>query len=303
MPVNKEELATDLANPEYQEIVKTVLAKQEFVIQDKTTHTTFLENYKKDIIEKEIPARIKEVHDRYDKDANESFSDIKRLESEKSYDFIKRAAKIRADELAQLREDLKNGDKSGVLKKRIEDLEIETKNALKLKDDEINHLKGETSTASKRIAVSNAYAEVRSSFLKSLPPMFDRTAKTILGEYETMAIIKDGVAYVGNPDGTIKKDKSYNEIKIIDALKEEFKEVIDTKKGTGGAGSGAGTGGKTDVDPSKITLENFEMPEKVKTLLELDTHMMEIGLQKGTDVYNKIYKKFGMDSKLPMSIR
>lgn len=304
MPVNKDELAKDIAeNPEYLTLVTAELTKKEFVVQDKATHTTFMDNFKKDVVEKEIPARIKEVHDRYDKDSNESFADIKRLENEKTYDFIKRAAKLRTDEIATLREEMKNGDKSGIFKKRIEDLEEKTKNDLKLKDDEIGRLKGETSTASKRIAVNNAYTEVRAGFLKTLPPMFERTAKTILAEYEANTIIEEGIAYVGNADGTIKKDASYNKIKIVDALKDEFKEVIDTKKGTGGAGSGGGNGGGPEVDPSKITIENFERPEKIKSLMDLDTHMMELGLQKGSDLYNKIYKKFGMDAKLPLQIR
>lgn len=300
MPVDKAELAKDLAeNPEYQTLAVAELTKKEFVVRDKATDTTFLENYKKDVIEKEIPGKIKEVHDRYDKDVEETFG-VKRNQDEKSYDYLKRAGKLKLAEIADLNEKIKKGDSSGVLTKKLADAEEQYKNQLAAKDTEISEIKTKFGQTEKSAAMDRAYAGVRSLFKKDLPPLFSRTERAVLDDILKTAVMKDGVIYAGNADGSIKKTPAFVEIKMEDYLKEEFKEVIETKKITGGGGSG-GEGKGKEIDPSTITLETFVAPETVKSQDDLMTYMMEIGLQRGSKVFNDIFKKHGIEKKLPLT--
>lgn len=298
MPVNKEELAKDLETPEYQTLVKETLAKKDFTVRTKTEETTFQDNFKKDVIEKEIPLKIKEVHDRYDKDVEET-SGLKREQNEKSYDFVKRALKANTGdsaalktEIADLKKQIKEGDKTGATAAALKEAEEKYKTSLAEKDTLITKLQGETSQAKINTLLTTDYAEVKRSFIKTLPPMFDKSEKAILAEALTLAVVgDDGKLYLGDGKGGVKKDKSFNPILISEHLKEEFKGVIDI---AGGPRGGAGSKGAPDpnaADPNAITPENFIVPETVKSGGELLDYMLTLGLKRGTEQFSKIWEK------------
>lgn len=303
MPVPKEELVKDLDTPEYQAIVKETLAKKEFAIRDKTEESTFLDNYKKDVIEKELPTRIKAVHDQYDKDTKELFG-MDRDANEKSYDYLKRAGKTKlgelnasADKIKELEAAIAKGDTSAAMKKKLEEEEANWKTKVKQYEQRIKDLETETQVTSKAADVKLLYGEIKKTFVKTLPPMFSKAESATLSEAISNSIAKDGKLYMANPDGTVRRTKTYEEITVEDFLKAEFKDVIEEKRKTGGAGSPPG-GGNDPIDPTKITPDTFEKPDNVKTKVELTEYMIGLGIKQGTPLFNHIWRKYGV----PMAV-
>jgi hypothetical protein len=298
MPVNKEELVKDLESPEYLGLIKETLAKKEFVVQDKTEHASYLDRFKSDVIEKELPSRVKAVHDSYDKDTKDLFG-VDRDPNEKSYDYLKRAAKGKLTELetsakkiADLEAAIAKGDTSAAMAAKLEAEETKFKTILREKDSQIEQLQKQTQTTSKTADVKLIYGEIKKGFVKQLPPMFARAEAAALDEVINNSVVKDGKLYMSNPDGTVRKDSSYNEITVEDHLKKEFKDVIEVQKKQGGAGSPPGPGDPT-VDPSKLTPDNFPMKESIKTKIELTDYMLSLGLKQGTKEFIAIWTKYG----------
>jgi hypothetical protein len=299
MPVNKEELLKDLETPEYITLVKETLGKKKFVIQDEAEAAAFLDRYKKDVIEKEIPLKIKEVYDFMDREVKET-SGIERETNEKTSDFIKRVLKTKGAEAAasmtkikELEAAIAAGSTDPALKKKLEDEQQTFKTILKNKDKEIEDVRGEAVKYRKAADIKLIYGELKKNFIKTLPPMFATAEAATLDEVARNSVEKEGRLYMANADGSVKKDASYNEITVEDYLKAAFKEVIETKKTQGGGGSGGGNGGDPGTDPSKLTDENFPMRADIKTKAALMDYMVSLGLKQGTEQFTKIYAKYG----------
>lgn len=299
MPVSKEELIKDLETPEYQAVVKETLAKREFVVQDKTEHASYLDRFKTDVIEKEMPTRVKSVHDQYDKDIKELYG-VDREPTEKTYDYLKRAAKTKlgelqssSDKIKELEEAIRKGDSSGALQRRLEEEEARYKKTLGERDQTIESLKKQGEVTSKTADVKLLYGEIKKGFVKQLPPMFARAEAAALDEAIRNSVARDGKLYMSNSDGSIKKDASFNEVTVEAFLKQEFKDVIETQKKQGGGGSQGG-GGDPPTDPTKYTPETFPMREELKTKAALMDYMLSLGIKQGTPVFQNIWKKYGL---------
>lgn len=305
MPVNKEELVKDLDSPEYQTIAKEALAKKDFIIRNKTEETAFLDRYKTDVIEKEIPSKINEVHSQYDKDIKELYG-AERSQGEKTYEYLKRVATARnsehqkaVDEVKVLKEQIKGGDPTGTIRKQLEEAENKVKTVIAEKDKELNEYKTKVSSTERVSQVRSVYSDLKGTFKKEKPALWDRTEKAILDEAFNQSVIKDGKLFMTNADGSIRKDAQYNEITVDAFLKNEFKDVVDPKYVQGGGGAAPKGGeGNRGVDPKTVTEENFSAPESVKSRDDLVTYMMTIGLVRGSEQFNKIYKKHS--EKLPI---
>lgn len=296
MPVNKEELAKDLETPEYQTIVKETLGKKNFVIRTQQEETELLDRHKKDVIEKEIPTKIKEVHDRYDKDIEEVYG-AKRNQDEKSYEFLKRVAKANVDEVTRLKEEIKKGDPSGTLQKQLQEAEDRAKKAIEERDGKIKSLEQEITTTRKSSSVTQAYAGIKSRFKKDLPPLFDVTEKAILNEVTGNSVLKDGVLYMANADGSIRKDTSFKEITVDAYLETQFKDLLEPAKPKGGTGSKNHDDPNAGKDVKSITKDNFVVPTEVTSKTQLMDYMLEKGLVRGTKQFTEIWDAFSKDLK------
>lgn len=298
MPVNKEELAKDLATPEYQEIVKTELTKQKFTVLDEAGKTTLLENHKKDVLEKDMKVEVEKIHSQYDKDLAEVFPGYKRESNEKTYDALKRVGKSTLEglnkKIVDLEEQIKKGDPTGLLTKKLQETEEQAKKTIGDLNTKIKELETQGAAATKQAKFTEVFAGVKSRFIKALPPMFAQTEKAINSGIIANAVLKDGVLYVGDGSGGIKKDASFKEITVEEQLLAEYKDVIDSRKVQPGAGSGAGAG-KTNpeggADPTKINKDNFDMPATVKNTDDLMIHLIELGVPRGTKQFNEIWAK------------
>lgn len=298
MAIDKIELAAEIEkNPEIVAVAQDALTKKGFVIRDKAANDTFLDNYKKDIIEKEIPAKISEVHNKYDTDI-ESIYGVKKDASEKTHEYLKRAANGKLTELnAKIAGFEKiiseKGDPNGVFQKKIEAAEELARKAIAEKDATIKDLSAKTEQTQKSSLLTSAYSELSKTFTKTLPPLWDRTAKIVLDDILKNTILEDGVLYIGDGNGLKKKDASFNPIKVEDVLKTEFKDVIDTKRSNAGAGSGKG-GGKDEnaIDPLTINKDTFVVPASVRTQDDLMTALLESGVPRGSKAFNDIWDKY-----------
>lgn len=300
MPVNKEELAQDLATPEYQQIVKEALAKKDFVIQAKDEHQQYLDRFKADVLEKEMPTKVSELHSRYDKDIKDLFG-VDRETNEKSYDYLKRAASAKLTELnssAQKIRDLEQAIATGTggkaLQAKLEQEEQRFKTLLKERDSKIQELEQKSTITAKSADVKLLYGDLKKSFIKQLPPLFERSEAAILDEVIRNSVIKDGKLYMANADGSIRKDGSFNEVTVESYLRSEFKDVIEQQKKTGGAGSPPSGGADPGLDPKALKPDNFPMRDDIKTKAQLTDYMLSLGLKQGTPEFMAIWKKYGL---------
>jgi hypothetical protein len=298
MPVLKDELVKDLETPEYQTLVRETLAKKDFVVYTKDEHAQYLDRFKTDVVEKELPSRLSKVYSDLDKDIKETFG-IDRAENEKSYDYLKRAGAVKlgelkssGDKIKELEEALKKGDPSGALQKKLEEEERKFKTILDEKNGEIKKLRGETERTRKEADVKLLYGDIKKTFVKTLPTLFHKIEAVTINEAIANSVLKEGKLYMANADGSIRKDSGYNEITVEEWLKQEFKDVIEKIKPPAGGGGG-GKGGDPEPDPTKYTAETFPMKAEIKTRVGLMDYMDSLGLKRGTTLYNEIYKKHG----------
>lgn len=299
MPVNKDELIKDLDNPEYVEVVTKTLATKKIEVLDEKAKTTLLENHKREVLEKDMKVEVEKIHSQYDKDLAEVFPGYKRESNEKTYEAMKRVGKQTIEQLntkiTQLEADIKKGDPTGALTKKLQETEELAKKTIGELNIKITELSKGNEEANKTAKFAEVYGGVKAKFIKTLPAMFNQTEKALNASILANAVLKDGVLYVGDGSGGIKKDASFKEITVEDQLLGEYKDVIDTRKTQGGAGSGAG-GGKPPAnqgaDPSLITKDNFEMPATAKGPDDLMSHLLELGVPRGTKNFNEIWSKY-----------
>lgn len=297
MPVNKEELVKDLETPEYLGLIKETLAKKEFTVQDKAEHVAYLDRYKSDIMEKELPNKVKSIYDGLDKDIKELFG-VDRDPNEKTYDYLKRVGGSKladsAKKIQELETAIASGKGSEAMAARLEQEQAKYKKTIGELNSKVETLERENRTTGKSAEVKLIFGGIERSFVKTLPPMFVRAKNAALDEAVTLSTYKDGKLYMTNVDGSIRKDNNFAEITVEDFLKAEFKDVIEKQQKQGGAGSPPKNDDGTLVDPSKLTVENFPMQANIKKKGELTDYMLSLGLKQGSKEFIDIWRKYGL---------
>lgn len=295
MPLTDQEVADIVAseNPLEHEALKP-LAEKKMVVRTEAGETAFLERHKTDVIEKEIPTKINEVHTKYDNDIK-ALTGIDREQNEKTYDYLKRSVNSTKSTLQSKIDTLeeaakKGGDPDGVFQRQIDDLQESNKTLtanLQVKTDEIVQLQGKFQAESHRQKVMEVYSPIKATFKKDLPDYFSYGEQQILDKVVKNSKLHNGVLIALNEDGTIMKDTSLNPITVEQVLKSEFKDAITTNV-PGGTG---GTGSSGNVDLDKITSETFELPANIKSQEQLTDHLFSIGLPNTDPKFKEIYKK------------
>lgn len=305
MPVLKDELIKDLATPEYQKIVTEELTKQKFIIRDEAAEKTYLENYGKQYEETTIKPKIAEVHNRYEQDIKEVFPDFKKNANESTYDALKRHGKEKVTalngQIATLQEEIKKGDPTGTLKKQLEEAQAQAQQTIAQVSKERDDYKTKYSTEQKGGHVRTVYADVKQSFKKDKPALFDKTEKMILDEaMANSGFADDGgkqvLAMIDPATGQPRRDHLFKIVTVDQYLRTEFKDVIDEKFKQGGSGSNPKPPEPDkSIDPKTITVDTFVAPDSVKDKDGLVTYMMSIGMVRGTPIFDQVYKKFSVN--------
>lgn len=265
-----------------------------------------------DQVEEKIKPRVREIHEGYENDI-QTLTGLKKLPSEKGYDFAKRAIPEYAksitkqetekltNEIAGLKKAVsEKGDPTGEMQKRIDAAEQKYANALAAKDKEIQDMQTRSLDSRKRMLLSEAHNPLKSKYRKDLPSYFQATEKQILDDVYQNSIIytlEDGTEILAlAKDGQPVKDDNFRVIPVAKLLEDQLKDAITTdpkKSGTGSTGEG-----DIDVDPKTITADTFQMPATVKTRQDLTTYMLSIGMTQGNENFDEVFAKFGKSLKL-----
>lgn len=255
--------------------------------------------------EEVIKPRVREIYTQFENDVK-SITGIEKNANEKAYDYVKRVipeyvSKQQSDELKKLqgeidtyKKKIEEGDTEGIWKQKLSESETKFKNELEKIKRDLEDERKNTATATKMRLLSEAHSPIKSKYRKDLPSYFYTTERMILDEaLKSSVVVKDekdnDILVEADANGEPKKDSSFNYIPISKKLETALKDAIATDPKKGGAGTGGG--GNEPVDPSKITVDTFQMPESIKTKQDLTTHLLELGLRQGDKNFDEIFDK------------
>ena len=262
--------------------------------------------------EEAIKPQVREIYTRLEGDIK-TITGIEKQPNEKAYDYLKRAVpefatKKQGDEMKKLQEQIeeykakieKGTDPEGHWQEKLTQAENKYKTELEKIQNELKTERQNVSAATKRRILSEIHSPIKTNYRSDLPSYFFTTEKQILKEaLENSVVVQDEkgneILVEADENGEPKKDASFQYVPVSKRLEEAFKDAVkkDPKKG----GAGSNPSGDDPIDPSKITVDNFEMPEGVKTKGQLTTHLMELGLKQGSDIFDKIYDKHSANLK------
>ena len=216
----------------------------EVVFRTKAEDEQFMNNYKVQVIEKEIPSRIAEVHQQYDEDLF-ALTGKRKQSTQKTYNFLKEVVgefKTKAERAAELevqittlQEQIKSGAHDAGLKKELEDVKKEYKNLQTKHTTEI----AEKETAFKKFRIG---ADIDRELSKFKLIDMDESVRNVYLEKIKSDLVNnaefDGEKLVfKGEDGTILKNiQTMNPKTINELLAERLIPIIDPGRRLPGAG-------------------------------------------------------------------
>lgn len=277
----------------------------EFVLRTLDEEKTFLENYGKSVLEKELAPAVSGIHNQYDDDLEKIFGKRKKP-GEKTYNFMKAefsALKDKADRVDQLEteiESLKKGSPEVDAKIReIKNLQGEIE---KIRHDYDNRI----TEMSKQNLRNNVKAEIERGLLgikikSGIPEAMTKIyVDNIVSELSENAEIREGkIIFLDKDKQALRDPKTMLPYTAEALLKDRMKDVIDTGRKQDGPGL------PPDVNPvikdkdGKFQI-NFVLPDSVKDKAQLGDYLIkELGLKRASPEYREAYAKFSVDLPLP----
>lgn len=289
----KDALAAIVGNETYRTTITEGLKSSGFEVMDQKAKSELLERHKEEVFSKELPSKVREIHDQYDTTLKKF--GIERQQDEKTYAALERGLNDYKTNIETLKTQ-SGGDEA--LKAKIAEIENNAKTTIAEKDKALSDLQSKYATTEKKIQLDKVFNPIRAKFKKDLPDYFKSHEDSVINSVLSKSVVEGDVMYMADDNGNILKDGSYNPIKVEDYLNEQFKTVFaDVNKPAGGAGAG-GDDPNTSSDPSDIKVETFVLPGNVKNKGELATYLASKGLIQNTKNYRDIWGKFGVS--LPM---
>jgi hypothetical protein len=268
-------------NDELVKGIVPVLGQKGFVVRSKADEESYLNTYKSQVIEQEIPTRIKEVHDKYDEDLF-TLTGERKAPTEKTYDFLKRKiSEIKASKIDDpvLKEQLTT------LQKTLESKDKEHKTALeKMESDYFKReLNGMVSNALDTVNIAiPAHLKTDEEKQKYVASQKNMMKRDMLDNV-TAKKDKDGNVVFYNGEQPLTSTTDGKPLQAIDLIKDRygFYLAAETQKTTG-----AGTGGNGGADGKFTTKEQVMEHLKAKGLKPLTKAF--------SDEYGKIIKEQGI---------
>lgn len=293
------------------EAVKKIQDSQstEFEVFDTAEHTTYLDNYKETVVDKELKSKVKGVHDQYDNDIFK-ITGRRRSDGEKTYDLL---AEVIGDyggrealtgELTDLKQQIKDGTGDKALKSKVEALEKELENVQELHKGE----KKKWDTEKEGIVSSHARASMSNILdragigIKFKEGMADSTMKIVVdavtNELLEIATVVDGIMVFNDADGNILRNKdTLKPFTPEEMLKGKLKDVIDEGRKIDGTGVTEPTITETEVDGKKVKIVNYSPSATVKNKDNLHEDLATKGFTQGSEEYNLAWAKYSPDYK------
>ncbi len=268
----------------------------EFVLRTSDEEKSFLDNYGKSVLEKELDPKVAEIHNRYDDDLFQITGERKKP-GEKTYKFMKdkfTTLKEKADRVEQLEgeiESLKKGSPEmtaklseikslqGQIDKMRQDYEQ------KITDMAKQNLKNGIKSEIERGLLG---IKIKSEIPESMKQMFiDKTIEDLSANAE----MRDGKIVFLDAEGKALRDPQTMAPFTADAiLKDRLKDVIDNGRKVPGPGLPPVPGKKPgDAD--------FIMPDTVTSREKLGEWLITQGIKRNSQEYRDAYSKYG--EKLP----
>lgn len=277
------------------EVIKLIEEKGDtsYVVRTEADDKTFLENYGKSVLEKELDPAIAKVHNQYDEDLFELFGERKKP-GEKTYKFMKdkvRSIKDRADRVEQLEteiESLKKG--SPEVEAKLREIKSLQGQMDKLKQD----YEGKITEMSRQNLKNNVKAEIERGLLglkiKSGIPesMKQLYVDKIIDDLAGNAEIRDGkIVFLDSEGKALRDPQTMAPYTAESLLKEKMKDVIDTGREIKGPGI-------NEPEKDKEGKLNIILPDYVTSRQRLGEYLVkELGIKNTTPEYRQAYADLG----------
>ena len=280
-------------------LAKVTEGKGEFHVSTIEEHESFLTNLKDtDIFKEQIDGRVREIYQRIDSDVS-GITGEEKASDEKTYDYVKRQlsqlsdnAKALTDKKADLEKAV--NDKSG--SETIELLKSQVENLKKKYDT----YKEESDLKYGELEKSGVQMRIMNEFDRSITGLKFKDA-TIIPEDVRNAMINnsktelakqadyvDGKLVFRDSEGKIMYNDQAQLITAKDILSEKLKSVIDQGRKIEGVDI------KDEIkkdDDGKIVV-NINLPDSVKTNVDLTAHLMSLGMKRDSEEYRAAYAKY-----------
>ena len=279
---------------ELQKKIESLSDSDEVVFRTKAEDTDFMSNFQKSVIEKEIPARIEEVHSRYDEDLY-TLTGKRKPATMKTYNFMKEVVselKSKAEQavelqgkIAELQEQVKNGAHDEATKKELQSvkdaykkLQEDTKNQLTEKEKAFQNFRvgADIDRAIAGFKIKDTIPEaVKNTFLETKRAELLRSAK----------IEEDGKIVFLDANGLVMKNEATMNPKTInEILKDILLPIVD--EGIHQPGGG--------VDPNKAasgTPAPYIPGANIKIDDLSDDVQKKTGYKRGSPEYQKAFNE------------
>lgn len=293
------------------EPLKPLIGHEALVIDTKKGIQTLTDS----AVQKAIDERTNEWAGSLEKDIKE-LTGIEKEPNEKYYQYYKRAIPAvkgdpqRVQELeSQLEELKKDGKFDPMLKKELDELKTQQSKMTETHQQELKRLQEEKTQYIKRTEISRGLTGLK--FKDSLPEgvvarereyavnqMLNQPSEIREqdGRTELVFLDENGQA-LRNADNTYMQAHQIASKLLADSLAD----------GTGGKGAGSNSGkGGGAPKPAKSGADfgvNFDIPEEIESMEELDDFLKEQGIASNSKEYGKIYQHYSKEVKLPISKR
>lgn len=240
-------------------------------------------------VDKQIGAKINEVHTAYDKDILELTGETKGG-TEKTYDYLKRAVggvlTARQTKIGDLEKAIADGSTDPTLKAQLADLQ--TKEAA-WKEKEKTY---GTTLFEKDVLLDLRLGQVGIKLNEALPKSLQALAlenaeKKVLGMAKAQTV--DGVTsivYMKNGQVALTNGVAST---AGDLLREELKDVLDAGQQGQGGGAGGGQGGGGGKG-GKVTVPDM-LPADVKNQSQLIDYLLKLGVPNESDEFDAAFEK------------
>jgi len=273
-----------------------------------------LEKFKSNLIETELePAikpRVRKVYENIDADLDKmGFEKIDG--EEKTFDRIKRlggeytSMKTKhEEEMSELRRKLEAGEGSQALLDDFQKKEQEWNAKKSELEQQIGSQQKEMVDYRKGTIVSGILSKYRSQIKEGLPETMVNTQLDLITQevVKSTKLSDDGLSLVVlNPDGSVKKNSGNYEPVTLDAeLKSRLGDMLDPgRKAAGAGGQGGDPDPNPNPDPDKIEVDKLEIPEEIKTQVQLDEYLQNTLKLEGEKFF-EASKVHGRDKNLPI---
>jgi hypothetical protein len=248
-------------NEELTKAVLPILTQKGFIVRSKDDDQSFLNSYKTQVIETEIPLKVKEVHDAYDRDFEQLFGE-KKQPTEKTYNAFKR--KIEEIKSAQISDPVLK-EQFKTLQDNLKNKEVEFKN--QIGEIEQKYFKREldmllvSALNNVNIALPAHLKtdEEKQKYVSSQKSMMKRDM------LESLTAKKDneGNIVFYNGDKPLTSTADGKALQAFDIIKERYDQYLSKEEGS--KQHGAGTG-KKNAEGKSIYQSKEDVYEAVKAM-------------------------------------